>query len=318
MANTVVVSTASVGMVDRPFIMHAAGGDTPIQYGGTDFRALLDSLTLGEGVMGQNALKVVPRGAGANFSVDVSAGYAAIKGDAVSNQGKYLVQATGTVSLATPGAPAAGTRNHRVIARVRDKQAGGGATTYDWTLELLEDTGSGAPAVPASAVPLALVTIQAGQSNVSSNHITDSRVQAESSLSTPVARVFQSTNGPGSNLIFNASRFKLMSVTWSDPGWPYYIEAYAQGEIGADPGNAGTRYDTVFTFDTANGSQHGFGYPNLDDSRTRFQQVNSGPVPVMFTGARTLCLTAVRVFGSGNGQMTAFNHGMVVKLVRAV
>lgn len=316
MADTIVASTAHVNMVDLPFAMQAAGGDTPLQYTARDFRGLLDGMFASEGVLGTPDFKVVQRGAGANFSVDVQAGYAAVNGDAVSEQGKYLVRSVGVVNLVTPGAPASGTRQHHVILRIRDKKEDAGATQYDWSLELLEDTGSGSPVLPGSALSLGKVTISAGQSNVTSANIGDTRLKANLAGSYPLLKTYAATNGPSSGAIFNAPRFQLMSVTWQDPGWPYYLEAYAQGEVGAEVPGGGTRYDTVFAFDTVNGAQFGLGFANFGES-VKFQQTNSGVDTAVRTGGRTLVWTAVRAYGSGNGQITAFNWGMRVKLLRA-
>lgn len=180
MANTVIVSTVTPNMVAEPFVLQAAGVDTPIQYTASAVRSLLDAQYTA-GVFGQS-FQVAQRGAGPNFSVDVSAGFAGIAGGDIVNQGKYLVQATGVVNVTTPGAPGSGTRVHRIIARVRDKQSSGTYTTYDWTIELLEDTGGGTPATPVSALSLGYVTIASGQASVTTANIQDDRVQA-----TPVA-----------------------------------------------------------------------------------------------------------------------------------
>lgn len=176
MANTVIVSTVTPNMVTEPFALQAAGVDTPIQYTASTIRSLLDAMYT-PGVFGQ-ALQVTQRGAGPNFSVDVQSGFAAVAGGDIANQGKYLVDTTGVVNLPTPGAPGSGTRIHRIIARVRDKQSSGTYTTYDWTLELLEDTGGGTPATPVSALSLGYVTVASGQASVTTANILDDRVQA--------------------------------------------------------------------------------------------------------------------------------------------
>ena len=74
------------------------------------------------------------------------------------------------------GAPASGTRTHRVIARIKDKKHNGIWTVYDWAIEVLQDTGSGIPALPNSAISLALVTIAAGQTSITNGNIADDRV----------------------------------------------------------------------------------------------------------------------------------------------
>lgn len=156
-----------------------------------DRSGLLSAVFSREGVLDVDAgqLRVQQRGAGANFSVDVTAGRAAIVGDNSSDQGTYVVTGTTTENVATFStgtaitAPGSGTRQHRVIARVRDKLHNGAVTTYDWILEILQDTGSGAPAQPASAITLAFLNMTAGMTSIQTANIVDGRPRA--SVGTP-------------------------------------------------------------------------------------------------------------------------------------
>ena len=93
----------------------------------------------------------------ANFSVDVQPFYGIIQGEDSTDQGSYLVVNTAVVNVTAPTAPASGTRTHRLVAQVRDyrNNATWGAGTYDWQPLLLQDTGSGEPARPNSAMTLA-------------------------------------------------------------------------------------------------------------------------------------------------------------------
>lgn len=184
MAFSTVVSTSDSQMVDYPLVLQAVAPDTAIPYNASDFRGFYGSLFPVEGVLGINALKVTQRGAGANFSVDISSGAGAIQGDDTANQGKYVVTSNGTVNVTTPTAPASGTRTHRIIAAIRDKQALG-TGTYDWVYQCLDDTGTGTPATPNSAISLATVAITNGQSSVQNTNITDTR---------PLAQIY---NSPG-------------------------------------------------------------------------------------------------------------------------
>lgn len=164
--------------LQRPIFMQAAGGDPAIQYSATDLRAgLITPLLRSEGVFNpdQGWMLVTQRGAGANFSVDVASGWVAINGNDVSLQGVYMGFNTATLNVATPAAPGSGTQVHRVIARIKDKLNNGTWTTYEWTVEVLADTGSGTPAEPASAITLALVTITTGQASVTNANIADKR-----------------------------------------------------------------------------------------------------------------------------------------------
>jgi hypothetical protein len=204
-ANTVIVSTSDSNMVDEPLWMQATGGDAAVQYNAADDRALIDALVPNEGVLTVTAgtgFLVAQRGAGANFSVDIGSGKAVVQGDDGTNQRKYVVVSNGTVNCATPSAPGSGTRIHRIIIRIRDKQVIGSGT-YDWTLELLEDTGSGTPAEPNSAITLALVSIASGQASVQTANITDSR---------PTAAVY------GNKVLARHQRLTNSSTTTTETG----------------------------------------------------------------------------------------------------
>lgn len=159
-----------------PLFMQKEGADPDITYTAQDTRALANALTRNtEGVSDSGSYKVTQRAAGANFSVDVAAGWAAVQGDDVSNQNMYVCHNTATVNVATPGAPGSGTRVHRVILRIKDDFHSTTWTTYEQTVELLQDTGTGTPATPVSAISLATVSIAAGQASVQNSHITDTR-----------------------------------------------------------------------------------------------------------------------------------------------
>lgn len=170
-------------MLKRPLFVQVGGADTPIEFSALDVRALFGMILRNEGILhaltpGLGALKVSQRAAGANFSVDVAAGAAAITGDDVSDQGMYLVQSTAVENKTIPAPPGAGTRVHRVVAQVQDKLHDGTWTDYVWDIEVLEDTGAGTPAVPDSAISLATVSVAAAQVSVQDTHITDTRAVA--------------------------------------------------------------------------------------------------------------------------------------------
>jgi hypothetical protein len=152
--------------------MQAGGGDTVLEYSALDARALLEAIYLTEGVTGPlTSLQVSQRAAGANFSVDVAAGFGVITGDDVTLQGKYLVQATAVENVPTPSPPVSGVATHRIVARVRDKLHEGTWTTYDWVLVCLAD----GVAEGDSEITLAIVTIASGQTSVTGANISDQR-----------------------------------------------------------------------------------------------------------------------------------------------
>lgn len=178
MADLVIASTANASMSDYPLLLQATGGDPALSYTGPDFRTMIDA-AFQEGVCGMTDFRVVQRNAGANLSVDIGAGKAVVLGDSVTRQGKFVADSTGTVNTGTAGnitVPGSGTRTHRVILRIRDKQAAG--TTYGYALEVLEDTGSGMPALPASAIDLASISVATGTVGITDAMITDRRAYA--------------------------------------------------------------------------------------------------------------------------------------------
>src|SRR5262252_5837058 len=153
-------------------MMQPASGDADIIYTARDMRetftSVLQSVTgaaLSQGVCSASDFTPAQRSAGANFSVDVGPGRGFVIGDDVTNQGVYHIwhDTSPAINVSTfsdntaIGAPASGTRVHRLIWQVRDKLHNGAYTTYDSAPLLLQDTGSGTPAEPNSAITLALV-----------------------------------------------------------------------------------------------------------------------------------------------------------------
>jgi len=157
----------------KPLFLQPAAADAEIDYPGSEMRQLLRAIAgdTREGAIAPASAIVVQRGAGANFSVDVGAFQAIIRGDDVSDQGAYLITNTATANVVTPAAPGSGTRTHRLIGQVRDKRANGSYATYDWILSLLQDTGGGQPALPNTALDLASISISAGQASVTNANI---------------------------------------------------------------------------------------------------------------------------------------------------
>lgn len=188
--------------LNTPVWMQPSIGDPEIEYSAQDIRrSLFQGLFAQEGVLtyqGITPLKIRQRAAGANFSIDVDAGEAVIQGDDVADQGMYLVRNTATVNVATfsngsgIGAPSSGTRNHRVVLQIRDKLHEPTFTTYDGVIQILQDTGSGTPATPDSALNLGRIAISSGQANITDANLTDDRVSAR--MKVPAQDDFTYTN----------------------------------------------------------------------------------------------------------------------------
>lgn len=136
-------------------------------------RRLSDALfTSSGGVVGLNDLKVVPRGLGANMSVDIASGVCIIPGSSIAYQGKYLCRSTDIENRVVSAAPSTGTRTDTVVARIRDSEVTG--IDDGFFLEVLNNT----TIVPADAIPLARISIPAGTASIQAGNITDLRPSA--------------------------------------------------------------------------------------------------------------------------------------------
>lgn len=173
--------------LSRPLVMQAGGGDATFAYSAQEERAAATAFTAQEGVLW--GLVVSQRAAGANFSVDISAGQALVNGDDVSGQGTYVITSNAVENRSIPAAPVSGSRIHRVIAQVEDRLHEGTWADYKWDLIVQEDTGGGTPALPDSAIELALVTVTSTTTSITSAEITPSftRAQLRSGLLESVA-----------------------------------------------------------------------------------------------------------------------------------
>lgn len=228
----------------KPLYMEAASGDPAISYSAAlDRLGLLGAMFSREGVLDKDAghLRVTQRSAGANFSVDVAAGRCSIFGDDVSDQGTYVCINTTPVNLTVPAKPASGSRIHRVVARVRDKNANGVWSGYDWTIELLADTGSGTPALPNTAITLALVTVTSSTVSVTSGNIADQRSRST------VGTAYQTGDmlSAGINSAYGG-RDLTRPLTWarSPDGW-----VYLAGFLRRSGGTVGIVNGNIYNFD---------------------------------------------------------------------
>jgi hypothetical protein len=190
-------------------------------------------------------LLVTQRGAGANFSVDVSAGYCYINGTDVTSQGMYSCWNDGVVNVVTPGAPGSGTRVHRLVVQIQDKLSNGVWTGYQAVPVLLQDTGGGTPGAGNSAITLALISITAGQTSVTNANITDYRrsvgaVVAYKPGSTNMTSTVALADDPDLQLwglqsqskyqIFGQIYYKGPALGTADLKWTFRVPAGASGK----------------------------------------------------------------------------------------
>lgn len=226
----------------RPLYMEAAEGDPPIAYTAQmDRSGLLASVFSREGVLDKDGghLRVTQRALGAAMSVDIAAGWCAITGDDVSDQGVYVCTTTTPYSLAIPAPPATGTRRHRIVAQVRDKLANASWGVYDWVPALVPDTGTGLRDEPPSSITLAIVSVPANAVSITNAMIADERDR--SSVGTPAQT--GEWNGSGVHAAYGG-RDASRPLTWSrnPDGWVFLGGWFRRSGGTVSVGNNATSY----------------------------------------------------------------------------
>ncbi|HEV7282291.1 MAG TPA: hypothetical protein VGN57_18965 [Pirellulaceae bacterium] len=151
---------------------------------------------LTEGVV--RGFAVTQRAAGANMTVEVSAGLALIE---ITNTNvahgrtyKTWFESTGIESLSVTTADGTNARKDRLVLRIDVSQDPNAASSNIAVLELLAGTPAGSPtaqAEPANAITLAIIDVPASDASVTDDQITDSRtfVELDPDVLADVARV---------------------------------------------------------------------------------------------------------------------------------
>lgn len=145
-----------------------------------------------EGVVG-DGYSVTQRGAGANMSVDVAAGFAFVQGDDQANQGRYLCVSEQVENLAVTASDPSNGRIDIVCIVVKDPNAGGAAGD-EVVLQVIAGTPAGSPAAPTtpdSAFKIAEIAVGAGVTTITNADITDTRgVRSSATLVPPILHPF--------------------------------------------------------------------------------------------------------------------------------
>lgn len=159
--------------------------DDPLWLQNLDYAARLDRAAIeafgAEGVIYTGSgtpLKVTPRGAGANMSVDVAVGTGTIAGDDQPAQGSYFFRLLTTANVAIGVAPGSGlSRIDLVTVKIRDVDAGSSAGTLIDVVVVAGTPGASpsAPTLPVTSLLLAYVTVPNGTSAIQAANITDKR-----------------------------------------------------------------------------------------------------------------------------------------------
>lgn len=150
--------------------------EAPLWIQAGSYAARLDRFFIEEVMRRQNrimrGMAVTQRAAGANFTVDVSAGAAALKGTTQAFQGMYFIRSTATENIVVPATPAT-TRTDTVVATVQDPNAGGVAGDK-WVLTVVQGT-----TVPENSIALATIARTSGEAAILTASITDLRPLGE-------------------------------------------------------------------------------------------------------------------------------------------
>lgn len=151
--------------------------ETPKWLQAGTYAARLDRHVIEEVFRRQNrvmrGLQVVQRVAGANFSVDITAGSGVVIGTTQPDQGGYMIRSDAAENFVVPATPVVN-RTDSIYAQVRDPNAGGPAGS-DW---LFVYVASGSPA-PADSVKLADITRTTSESAILTAAIIDRRPLGE-------------------------------------------------------------------------------------------------------------------------------------------
>lgn len=168
-------------------------GSAPVTLQAGNYSAIDDRRAWGyltsESVSSVSSYQVTQRAAGANMTVDVASnsGEAVVTGDSVTAQGNYTIPRTAASSnVDIAAADATNPRNDLVILEVKDDQHDAGGLnlarirvvtgTPNASAALTDAPGAnGTPALPSSAMLLAVVRVAAGSTTVTNAAISDRR-----------------------------------------------------------------------------------------------------------------------------------------------
>lgn len=140
------------------------------------FRRMVKALREQGGVVATGDMAVTQNGT-PNMSVNVAAGQAAIDGtENATLQGSYETTNDATKNLTIAASDPTNPRNDLVVAKVQDSNYSGGALA--WSLAVVTGTPAGSPvdpAVPANAIVIARVRVDATVTSIVNAKITDLR-----------------------------------------------------------------------------------------------------------------------------------------------
>lgn len=193
---------------------------------------LLFTATYDGGVFTDTDLKVGPRAAGTNMSVDVAAGRVVIPGPS----GNYLCVSDAIENRPVAAAPPVNTsRVDLVVATVTDNQAtgvGDPAVPATWDIAVVTGTPAAsnpqAPAVPANSVALARLAVTSSTASVTAGIIREARGCADRGARGVLAKVATTADWTVNSTTFVTMPGSTVSATVTGHRW---VEVIASGLI---------------------------------------------------------------------------------------
>lgn len=198
---------------------------------------------LNEGCLSTGSYQVIQRAAGANMTVDVASSVgngAIVTGDSVTAQGKYFVPPTAAdVNVDIAAADVSNPRNDLVVLEVKDDQHDASGLNLA-RVRVITGTpnasavgtdapgANGTPALPSSCLLLAVVTVTAGATSVTTAMLNDRRQSAHTynrlglaTLTTAFATSATHTNYQDEGLSVSAtySSSRVLRVTFATTGY---------------------------------------------------------------------------------------------------
>lgn len=184
-------------------------------FGGRAYEAIAPgagAIGRGHGVLSPGAMRVTAQPT-PNNTINISSGFAAIRGSTSNSQGSYICPLETSDTLTVAAKHATLTRVDWVVAKILDAAFAG--VENEWELQMVAGTpGSGAPAVPEDCLVLAQVTIAPGGDGItviSGSSIQDLRVQTTVTGGiTPVSSTAAFPNPKDNDVIWDISTSSLL------------------------------------------------------------------------------------------------------------
>lgn len=199
-------------------------------YNAADARAMITGLWSAGVVSGMAVSQASPTPA---MSVQVAAGGCVIEGTETAGQGSYLCLSDATESVAIAASPGSGqSRVDLIVATIEDSAVSG--SNDQWVISAVTGTpSSGTPAVPAlpaSSIELARVTVGANVVSILDKDITDRRALAGALSSAGAPALRPSFNGQimaDDGIVYVAQSGSWVPVNAAPPPFPRFYSATA-------------------------------------------------------------------------------------------